>query len=94
MLFGRGDTSKLTPEERATLEQLRRMQETGHIVILEAEKTAVLLRMVDSYSRWESVFELGRSIRNTALLIAGLLAVWWATEGAITDFIRSRIESQ
>lgn len=88
MFSGRGDSSKLNEEEKQTLDHLRRLGETGHIVHMNPDKTEVAIRAVDFYGRWEAVFALGRSIRNTGLLIGGLLALWWASQEGFTQFIR------
>lgn len=88
MFSGRGDSSRLSEEEKKTLDHLRRLGETDHIVTLSVEKTQVALRAVDFYGRWEAVFALGRSIRNTGLLIGGLLALWWASQEGFIEFIR------
>lgn len=88
MFSGRGDSSRLNEEEKQTLDHLRRLGETGHIVHLNPDKTEVAIRAVDFYGRWEAVFALGRSIRNTGLLIGGLLALWWASQEGFLTLIR------
>lgn len=91
MLFGRGDTSKLTEDEKNTLAKLRRLTETGHIMALDAEQSEAVFRAVGFYRRFEAIFEIGKSIRNTGLLIGGLLAMWWLTQDGITAFIRNAV---
>ena len=94
MFFGRGDTSKLEDQEKETLTHLRRMVETGHIVSLSPDQTEIALRAIDFYRSWESVFRLGRSIRNISILIGGGLMFWWITGGHnfITAFIKQAVE--
>ena len=87
MFLGRGDTSKLEEDEQRTLAHLRRMVETGHIVTLNAEQTEVALRAIDWYGQWESVFRLGKSIRNTLMLIGFFLGLWWVSSEKIALFI-------
>lgn len=87
MFLGRGDTSKLEEDEQRTLAHLRRMVETGHIVTLNAEQTEVALRAIDWYGQWESVFRLGRSLRNTLMLIGFFLGIWWVSSEKIALFI-------
>lgn len=87
MFLGRGDTSKLEEDEQRTLAHLRRMVETGHIVTLNAEQTEVVLRAIDWYGQWESVFRLGKSLRNTLMLIGFFLGVWWVSSEKIALFI-------
>lgn len=89
MFLGRGDTSKLEDDEKATLGHLRRMVETGHIVSLNADQSEVALRAIDWYSTWESAFRLGKSIRNVLILIGFFLGVWWATNDTIAQWIAS-----
>lgn len=87
MFLGRGDTSKLEEDEQRTLAHLRRMVETGHIVSLNAEQTEVALRAIDWYGQWESVFRLGKSLRNTLMLIGFFLGIWWVSSEKIALFI-------
>ena len=87
MFLGRGDTSKLGEDEQHTLAHLRRMVETGHIVTLNAEQTEVALRAIDWYGQWESVFRLGKSLRNTLMLIGFFLGLWWVSSEKIALFI-------
>ena len=89
MFLGRGDTSKLEEDEQRTLAHLRRMVETGHIVTLNAEQTEVALRAIDWYGQWESVFRLGKSLRNTLMLIGFFLGLWWVSSEKITLFIEA-----
>ena len=89
MFLGRGDTSKLEDDEKKTLNHLRRMVETGHIVSLDAEQAEMALRAIDWYATWESVFRLGKSLRNTLVLIGFFLGVWWATNDTVARWIAS-----
>jgi len=89
MFLGKGDTSKLEDDEQRTLAHIRRMVETGHLVSLNAEQTEVALRAIDWYGQWESVFRLGKSLRNTLLLIGFFLGLWWATNEKIAAWIAS-----
>ena len=87
MFLGRGDTSKLDEDEQRTLAHIRRMVETGHLVPLSAEQTEVALRAIDWYGQWESVFRLGKSLRNTLILIGFFLGIWWVSSEKIALFI-------
>ena len=87
MFLGRGDTSKLEEDEQRTLAHLRRMVETGHLVTLNAEQTEVALRAIDWYGQWESVFRLGKSLRNTLMLVGFFLGIWWVSSEKIALFI-------
>lgn len=89
MLWGKGDTSRLEEREAQTLADLRRMVETGHIIALNPDQSALLLRALDWYEMWESTFKLMGSIRNTAILIGFIVTLWAATEGTILDAIKA-----
>lgn len=89
MLWGKGDTSRLEEREAQTLADLRRMAETGHIIGLSPDQSAMLLRALDWYEMWESTFKLMGSIRNTAILIGFILTLWVVTEGTILDAIKA-----
>lgn len=93
MFWGSGDTSKLLEEEKKTLFQLRRMAETGHIVALDPKQTAVAIRAIEFYSRFESVFRLMESFKNIAMIVGFVLAVYWATEGAVVTWITDIVDS-
>lgn len=87
MWWGKGDTSKLDEDQKRTLDNLRRLAETGHIVTLDHDDAMIAIEALDWYRQWTSVGKLMRSVRNIGLLVAGLLGMWWATQGAIADWI-------
>lgn len=87
MWWGRGDTSQLGEEEKLTLEHLRRLDETGHLTTLNAQQAAAATRAVAFFGQWESMFRLATSLKNVALLVGALLALYWATEGWIVEKI-------
>lgn len=89
MFWGNGDSAKLAEEERQTLAHLRRMTETGHIVALSPKDVEVALTALEWYRRWSGSFQLLNSIKNVGLLVAAVLGLWWATQGAVADWIRS-----
>lgn len=88
MFWGKGDTSRLEERQIQILSDLRRMAETGHLVALTPEQTEMAIRALKWYEMWESTFKLLGAVRNTAILLGGLLTIWVVTEGAIIDFIR------
>lgn len=88
MFWGKGDTSKLDEEVKGTLDHLRRMEETGHIVALSPEQAQIALRAVAFYGQWETMLRLLMGIKNVALLIGALLAVYWATGDWLVATIR------
>lgn len=83
MWWGRGDTSQLDENARLTLDHLRRLDETGHLTVLDARRAEIAVRAVQFYDQWESVLKLASSVKNVALLVGALLAIYWATEGWI-----------
>lgn len=88
MLTGNGDSSKLTQTELKTLAEIRRMVETKHIVALNPEQTEIVLEMIDWFVQWKSALRLANSIRNIALLLAGLLMIWWTSKEALAEWVR------
>lgn len=88
MWWGKGDTSKLDEEQKTTLSHLRRLDETGHLRTLSAAQSEIAFRAVEFFGRWESVFLAFTSLRNVFILVGALLAMWWAFETQITDWIR------
>jgi hypothetical protein len=88
MFFGKGDSSKLNEDEAKLLSGLRRMVETGHIVALNADQSTLALEMIDWFTQWKSVLRLGASLRNVALLLTGLLTLWWMGQDWIVEFIQ------
>lgn len=87
MWWGRGDTSRLDDDVKQTLEHLRRLDETGHLTVLDAQRALIAGRAVDFYAQWESALKLASSVKNVTLLVGGLLAIYWATEGWIVHRI-------
>lgn len=92
MLWGTGDSSRLNDDEKQTLSHLRRMVETGHIVELNQDKSALLLRALDYYAGWEGTIRTMKHVRNVTGLFAFFFVSWWATGGepikAILELIK------
>jgi hypothetical protein len=89
MLWGSGDTSKLNEDERKTLDHLRRMVETGHIVALTPAESKLAQDALNWYGRFIGFGHILQSLRNIGLLAGGLLALWWTSQGAIVEWIRN-----
>lgn len=89
MFWGNGDSSKLTQEERETLDQLRRLVESGHIVSLSAEQTKVALAAIQFYSTVTATTGLLVGARNVGYWIAGLVAFWWVSKDAVISFVKA-----
>jgi hypothetical protein len=88
MFWGNGDSTKLTEEERVTLAHLRRMVETGHISALSPKESETALAAIQFYGSWLASLRLLNSVKNVALLIGALLAIWWASQGAVAEWVR------
>lgn len=78
MFWGKGDSSKLAERERDTLTDLRRLVETGHIVEFNKEQTAIAKDALAFWASWKAATGLWKSSRNTVILIASIIASWWA----------------
>lgn len=91
MWWGRGDTSKLTEEEKQTLYHLRRFEETGHVTALNDRQAGIGVRAVEFYGQWESLLKLMTSVKNIALLVGALLAIYWATGDFLLVQIRAAL---
>jgi len=87
MLWGRGDSSRLDDDTKKTLNHLRRLTETGHVIALDPDQSDTAVYAVDFVSQWKSVFKLLSSLKNVGLLVGALLFMYWATQGAIVDWI-------
>lgn len=88
MFWGNGDSTKLTEEERVTLDHLRRMVETGHISALSPKESEIALAAIQFYGSWMASLRLLNSVKNVALLIGALLAIWWASQGAVAEWVK------
>jgi len=91
MFWGNGDSSKLTMEERKTLDELRRLVETGHLIGLTAEQSALALSAIRFYGAVTATTGVLAGFRNVLVWIGGGLAIWWATKDFIDAYIKSTI---
>jgi hypothetical protein len=92
MLWGQGDSSKLQDDERRTLDHLRRMVETGHIIALSHDQGEVLLRALDRYSDWEGTFRTFKHVRNILGLVGFFVVAWWASGGDPVAFLKGLLK--
>lgn len=86
MWWGRGDTSKLSDEEKVTLAHLRRFEETGHIRALDDKRSETAMRGVDFFAQWESTLRTITSLRNTLVMFGGIIAIWLTFKTQIIAF--------
>lgn len=89
MFWGNGDSSKLTPEARATLEELRRLVESGHIVGLSPDQSKQALNAINFYSAITATSGLLAGIRNVAYWVAGLGIFWWTSKDVVVAFLKT-----
>jgi hypothetical protein len=88
MLWGVGDSSKLSAEEKRTLEELRRLSETGHIVGLTPEQSKVALAAINFYAGVTATSGLLAGARNVLMFIGSICLMWWAARDVIVEFIK------
>lgn len=91
MFWGKGDTSKLDAAQRKTLEELRRLVETGHIIALNAEQSAVAVQAINFYAKVQAATSLLEAIRNILLLLGAIIGIWWASHDFIIAFIQKAV---
>lgn len=89
MFWGKGDSSKLSEEERITLDDLRRLVETGHIIGLSPEQSAMAVRAINFFAKVDGAMELVVGFRNALVIAAALLGFWWVGHDAIVSFIQT-----
>lgn len=89
MFWGKGDTSKLAAGEQKTLAELRRLVETGHLIALTPEQSAVAVSAINFYASVQAASSLIVAVRNILIFLGGLIAIWWAGNDAIVNFIRA-----
>lgn len=89
MFWGIGDSSKLSPEERQTLDALRRLGETGHIVGLTPDQTKVAVAAIQFYSSITATSGILAGARNVLLFLGSLCVMWWAVKDFAVTFIRT-----
>jgi len=89
MFWGVGDTSKLAPEERQTLDALRRLGETGHIVGLTPDQTKVAIAAIQFYASVTATTGIIAGARNVLLFLGSLCVMWWAVKDIAVQFIKT-----
>lgn len=89
MFWGKGDSARLTEEERVTLDDLRRLVETGHLVALSPEQTEVAVAAINAYAMVRSAWVLVIGFRNALVIAGALLGFWWIGHDAVIGFIQS-----
>ena len=88
MLWGNGDTGRLTDRERETLADLRRLVETGHLVGLTPEQAQTVLSAIKFYAAISATSGLLAGSRNVLVFLGSILLMWWTAKDAIIEFIK------
>lgn len=91
MFWGQGDSSKLSSEERALLEGLRRLTESGHITALSPEQTKVAIAAVNFYSAVTATSGVLVGVRNVAYWVAGFVGFWWVSKDTVVTFFKALV---
>lgn len=91
MFWGNGDTSKLDAAQRKTLEEIRRLVETGHVIALNPEQSAVAVQAINFYAQVQAATSLLKAIRNILLLVGAIIGIWWASHDFIVSFIQKAV---
>lgn len=91
MLWGIGDSSKLSPEEKKTLEELRRLSETGHIVGLTPEQSKMAVSAINFYAGVTATTGFLAGARNVLMFIGSIVLMWWAAKDVVVEFIKKSV---
>lgn len=91
MFWGNGDSNKLSLEERKTLEELRKLVETGHLVALTPDQTVIALNAIKFYTAVTATSGLFAGVRNVLVWFGGALAIYWAIKDGLAAYIKSVI---
>jgi hypothetical protein len=91
MFWGKGDSARLTDEERRTLDELRRLVETNHIIALSPEQVDLALAALRLYGGFSAATGVFAGARNTFLWIGSMLLIWWSIQDWAILFIRRAV---
>ena len=89
MFWGKGDTSKLDAAQKRTLEELRRLVETGHLIALTPEQSAVAVQAINFYASVKSATALLVAVRNILIFLGAIIGMWWVGHDAVITFIQA-----
>lgn len=89
MFWGSGDSSKLEAAEKKTLDALRRLDETGHIVGLTPDQAKVAIAAINFYASVTATTGLIAGARNVLLFLGSLCVMWWAVKDVAVNFIKA-----
>lgn len=93
MFWGDGDSSKLGATELKTLNELRRMAETGHIRALSPKESQIAVEAINFYATLRSTKDFLVGLRNILLLAGALIGIWWATQDGLAGILQKLVSS-
>lgn len=88
MFWGRGDTSKLDERQRQLVDDLRRLEETGHILTTTPDQSRDAISAIRFFGMLTSATGLLAGVRHVSMWVGGSLVAWWAFKDAIVEFIK------
>tara|TARA_Y100000593_G_scaffold83521_1_gene157495 strand:- start:19478 stop:19762 length:285 start_codon:yes stop_codon:yes gene_type:complete len=91
MWWGKGDSGRLDDKTKETLADLRRLEETGHLIALDARRAQIAIRAVDFYDDWESLLSMMTRVKNVAFLVGTLIGIYWAAGDWIMEKIAQAV---
>lgn len=89
MFWGKGDSSKLTPDNKALLENLRALEENGYIIGLTPDESRVAMAAISFYSAVTATTGMLAGMRNVLLFLGSLCVIYWSTKDVLIQFIKS-----
>jgi hypothetical protein len=93
MFWGEGDSSRLGAQEQKTLQQLRRMAETGHIRALSPRESEIAIEAINFYATVRSAQTFLVGLRNVLVFTGALVGIWWATGDAVVAILQRILNS-
>ena len=88
MFWGRGDSSKLEEGQRQLLDDLRRLEETGHIITTTPDQSRDAMSAIRFYGMLTSATGFLAGMRHVSMWVGGMLVAWWACKDAVVEFIK------
>jgi uncharacterized membrane protein len=89
MFWGKGDVSKLTPEMKAILDQLRNLEDLGFFIGLTPDQTKIAMAAIGFYSAVTATTGIIAGARNVLLFLGSLCVIYWSVKDVLIQFIKS-----
>ena len=93
MFWGKGDSSRLSPEGRQALDRLRELEEAGHIIALTPDQTADALKAIKFYQSVTATTGMVAGMRNVSYWLAGMVVLWWTSKDAVVAFLQGLLKA-